>query len=104
MMRWLWIPAALGLDLVLGDPQFGWHPVRLVGNLAAWGEQVLRRIGSSRRHGALGWISVVGLTVACAAGLLAAAQRIGPVYGITMSVLLVYVTIAPRDLARHASR
>lgn len=104
MTHWLCLPAALGLDLLLGDPQCDWHPVRLIGKLAAWGEQTMRRKGSSQIHGTLGWVLVVGTTLACTAGLLAAAQRIGTLCESVVSALLIYITIAPRDLAQHASR
>ncbi|HKP96823.1 MAG TPA: hypothetical protein VJ385_13780, partial [Fibrobacteria bacterium] len=48
-------PVFLGLcllpDVVLGDPQYGWHPVRVTGRVLAAGEAALRRTGLDGRFG-----------------------------------------------------
>jgi adenosylcobinamide-phosphate synthase len=43
----LWI--GFTLDLILGDPYFLWHPIRLIGKLITFSEKILRRLfpGSS---------------------------------------------------------
>ncbi|MBL7035505.1 MAG: cobalamin biosynthesis protein CobD [SAR324 cluster bacterium] len=43
----------LGLDLLLGDPVYGWHPVRLLGNLLSYYESKLRSRGFDGKFGGL---------------------------------------------------
>ncbi|HEY5958643.1 MAG TPA: cobalamin biosynthesis protein, partial [Polyangiaceae bacterium] len=104
MTSWLCLPLAAALDWAFGDPQFAWHPVRLIGGFTVRVERAVRRRGSSRLHGCLAWTLVVGMAVVCASALLAAARRVHPAAELVVSATLVYFTIAPRDLARHAHR
>ena len=41
------------LDLIFGDPYFLWHPIRLIGNLIAFAEKILRRIFPATKRGEL---------------------------------------------------
>lgn len=102
--RLLILPLALLLDTVLGDPHTAAHPVRLFGALAAQLEALTRRV-TSRAFiaGAVTWVFVVGCAVLVSTVLLLAANRVGPIVSVGMAAVLVYVTIAPRDLAVHAA-
>ena len=119
---------ALLVDALLGDPETPLHPVRLMGRLAAAVEGFARRFaaGAGPREkaglvarGALAWACVVGVSAGAAALLLWLARLGGAALGGAFgeaagpgarigegiaSVFLVYVSIAPRDLARHAQR
>ncbi|TFG78532.1 MAG: cobalamin biosynthesis protein CobD, partial [Spirochaetales bacterium] len=114
---------ALVLDAVAGDPSVRWHPVRLLGRLAAWMEIRTRRFfratkvlrgGSYPGHhgrdpvivaaGAITWMAVAlcaSLTALC---LTAAAGFLHPALGIVTESLVIWVSIAPSDLATHANR
>jgi adenosylcobinamide-phosphate synthase len=97
------ILAAFGLDLLLGDPRWLPHPVKLMGRFALWLESPLRRrITNARMAG----IAAVGLVVACAGLITWAAIRCAafahPAAGEAVSVLLLYTTFAARDLLRHS--
>ncbi len=98
----LHLALALGLDAALGDPRWTWHPVRLIGRLAATVERAIRQKGSSRAWGALGWLLVVSAASLVALGMVVAARSIHPACEAVVSVMLIYSAIAPRDLARHA--
>ncbi len=41
------------LDLLFGDPYFLWHPIRLIGNIIAFTEKILRRIFPVTKRGEL---------------------------------------------------
>ncbi len=128
----LLIPAALVLDALLGDPPRFPHPTRAMGALAQGVERALRggdfarerpsACGSPRRDllaGALGWLLVVGASIAAALLLMEAASALGGLAArwaglnaalwseaarAAAAVYLVYSAIAPRDLAAHALR
>ncbi|WP_417916478.1 adenosylcobinamide-phosphate synthase CbiB [Candidatus Electronema sp. JC] len=95
--------AACLLDLLFGDPRWLPHPVRLIGWFAARMEQFTRRLPISE------WSSG-GLTVAlvllatgcaCAAPLLAAAH-FSRLALLVCAALLLWTTLAARDLISHA--
>jgi len=107
-VSWSWgseyqIAAALFLDLLLGDPQWLTHPVRLIGRFAAWLETPLRR---RFRHAGTAGIAAA-LSVLSAAGVLTClvmrgAAYIHPLLGDIISILILYTCFAARDLAGHA--
>lgn len=115
------LAAALGLalDAAVGDPAFAWHPVRLIGRLAARAEAVARRrvapgagpcVPGERRDrrlvaaGALAWAAVMAASTAAAILLERAAAAAHPALGLAAGALIVWASVAPRDLARHARR
>lgn len=53
--KMIWIPLVVGyvLDLLLGDPRWLPHPIRLFGNMIAWGEQRWNKGGNRLLKGAL---------------------------------------------------
>lgn len=148
------ISGALLLDAVIGDPAWRWHPVRLIGSLAAKAEALARArpgqasatgvvsapglIGSvgnggtpdsgsaaaapdastadaanpvtrsaawpERVAGLAVWVAVALASVISAITVSSLARRVHPWAGIAVDVLLVWASIAPTDLARHARR
>lgn len=104
MLSWAWpVAAAFLLDLAFGDPRWLPHPVRAMGWLAARLEEPLRRSGLPLRlAGILMVLLVVGLSTAVAFVLVAGAGMIHPLAGAVVSTLLLYTTMATRDLGDHA--
>jgi adenosylcobinamide-phosphate synthase len=99
----LQVLVALALDLLLGDPRWLPHPVKLIGALAARLEPPLRRgLRSARLAGVATVIIVLATTGLVAAGLVYGAARVHPVAGDIVSILLLYSTLAARDLMRHS--
>ncbi len=97
------ILAAIGLDLLWGDPRRLPHPVKGMGWLALTLEAPLRRrIANPRLAGSVAVMVVVAATAAAAALLLAAAFRLHPWAGDALSILLLSTCFAGRDLAKHA--
>jgi adenosylcobinamide-phosphate synthase len=90
------------LDLILGDPQWFPHPVRLMGKLIAGLEEFFRNLGSSPSW--LKFSGVLLVLMVCGGAFLVTAFLIhwaGNLYwaaGLVFSVFLAYTTLATRDL------
>jgi adenosylcobinamide-phosphate synthase len=98
----LTIVFAYVLDLILGDPQWFPHPVRLMGKLISALQGLLRKVGSSPS-----WLRFAGVLLAaipCGAAYLVAtllihwATTLSWMAGMVCSALLAYTTLAARDL------
>ncbi|MEI8140275.1 MAG: adenosylcobinamide-phosphate synthase CbiB [bacterium] len=99
----LHILAAVGLDLMIGDPRWLPHPVRGIGWLAQRLEAPLRRLLKNEyAAGVLVVLLVVGSTAFAVWGLIHGAMLLHPVASDIVSILAIYTAIAPRDLARHS--
>ena len=97
------IIAAFALDLLLGDPRWLPHPVKLIGRFAATLEAPLRRhIPNVRVAGIAAAAIVLVLTGLIAFALVRCAAALHPVAGDVVSILLLYTAFAARDLAQHA--
>ena len=97
------IAIALLLDLSFGDPRWLPHPVRFIGRLIAALEEPARRaIPDARLAGSLMALAVI-LTAALATGaMIGVAGWVHPRLGDAVSILLLYTTLAARDLANHS--
>ncbi len=95
--------AASLLDLLIGDPRWFPHPVRLIGWLAARMEIVTRRLPMPARHsgGLTVLLVLLATSGACAALLLLLAMLPQPLF-FAGTAFLLCTTIAARDLLNHA--
>lgn len=93
------------LDLAFGDPQWHWHPVRLIGRLI---ERLERRLNTGSVNklfaGAILVVLAVGLTVSCVWVILSLAGLIHPVLYLVISTLLIYFALSTKDLAVEVSK
>lgn len=98
------IAIALLLDLAFGDPRWLPHPVRFIGRLIAALEEPARRaIPDARLAGSLMALAVI-LTAALATGaMIGVAGWVHPRLGDAVSILILYTTLAARDLANHSN-
>jgi adenosylcobinamide-phosphate synthase len=95
--------AAIGLDLLWGDPRCLPHPVKGMGRLALALEiPMRRRIANPRLAGMVTAAIVVAVSAGLASLLLALAYRLHPWAGDTLSILLLSTCLATQDLATHA--
>ena len=99
--------AAVGLgyliDLLIGDPHWLYHPIRIVGNLISLLKKWLRALFPKTEKGELtaGVFLVIltsGLTTAAAAGILYAGYLIHPAVKFGLEVLMCYQLLATRAL------
>lgn len=96
------ILAAL-LDQLWGDPRWLPHPVRLIGSLGATLENFFRKTGLPlKAAGILTLFLMLAISGGAVLLLLHSAQRLHPLAGTAVSILILYTTIAARDLARHS--
>jgi adenosylcobinamide-phosphate synthase len=102
----LGLAIAYAADLVLGDPQWRWHPVRLMGRLIAAGERAVRSFPISRAGEKAGGVvlcaGVVLLVYGAAWMVLAASFRAHQYLGFFASVALAYFTLSARALGDAA--
>lgn len=94
----------LMLDLLIGDPHFRLHPVRLIGAAITAAERVLRRPAVSpaaqRVAGMVAVLLVVGGTMAIGGCLL---WLLVDHIGVMLPALLVWAAVAVRDLLRESN-
>ncbi len=91
------------LDLLLGDPHWLYHPIRLVGHLITGLETVLRRIFPGTESGELvagGCLLVLtaGITSASAWGLLFLAGLVHPYVRFALETVMCYQLLATKSL------
>jgi adenosylcobinamide-phosphate synthase len=100
------LAVAYAADLVLGDPQWRLHPVRLMGSLIAAGERAVRSFPVSRIGEKAGGVvlcaGVVFLVYGAAWMVLAASFRAHSYLGFFASVALAYFTLSARALGDAA--
>ena len=49
----LFIFLCLSIDILIGDPQYAWHPIRMMGKVSIRAEHYLRRMGLNGRTGGI---------------------------------------------------
>jgi adenosylcobinamide-phosphate synthase len=97
------IIAALALDLLIGDPRWFPHPVKLIGRFAVLLEKPLRKFFQSPRiAGVTAVISVLVVTGLVTFAIIMAAGLLHPLVADAVSIILLYTTFAAKDLIRHS--
>src|SRR3989338_8913858 len=95
------------LDLIFGDPQWHWHPVRVIGRLTDKLEKKLNTDKISRNKifsGTVLVILIIGLTVFSVWFALKLAKLIHPFLYHTLFVLLIYFALSIRSLGEEAKK
>ncbi|MFH0940185.1 MAG: adenosylcobinamide-phosphate synthase CbiB [Planctomycetota bacterium] len=94
---------AFGLDLLLGDPVWLPHPVKIIGRCALRLETPCRKlIPNAWLAGIIVWMIIVGCVGGIAWAIIVGAEHWHPIAADVISILLLYTTIAAHDLARHS--
>jgi len=95
------------LDLVAGDPQWMPHPVRWIGRLISWAENLLYREDAAPLGkllcGAALWLLVVVATAGAASVLMTVSRLICQGIADAVVIWMAYTTIATRSLHRESS-
>lgn len=95
--------AAIGLDLIVGDPKWFPHPVRIIGSICNIFEHAFRMICPSESiAGLVTVISVLFISTAGTAFSLAVLHQISPFIALAFAIFLLYTTVAIRDLLKHS--
>ncbi len=102
-LAWLVLPAAVSLDLLLGDPQ-GWpHPVRWMGRAIEWMEPVCRK--RWRDEYFAGTVFAVGLILAAwltAVAVVRILTGLHPLLGSLAEMVMIYYSLSVRSLGDAA--
>jgi adenosylcobinamide-phosphate synthase len=99
------LAAAVAFDLVLGDPPYPAHPVRLIGWALSSMERGLRYIGADGYRGGVAlFVGLGALSVAAYCGLVVGVAAWLPPAAWALHVFFLYSFIALGDLLHHASR
>lgn len=94
---------AIILDWMIGDPRNVAHPVRLIGSLASFTENVARRfISSPRTAGIATVIFMIAVVYFFVSAIIDSAWGISSYFGFLVSSVIIYTGIATRDLYDHA--
>ncbi|MFW6081054.1 MAG: adenosylcobinamide-phosphate synthase CbiB [Desulfosalsimonas sp.] len=105
LSAWYVIPAALSLDLLLGDPSWLPHPVRLMGLAAERAEAFFRRIVKNPFTAGLAFAAVLVCGAYLAAVCLVhAAGLIHPAAGTVCEIILLYTCLSARCLYTEAKK
>ena len=100
-LKWQILIAVL-LDLLLGDPPWLPHPVRLMGRMSGAMETVTRRwIRWPRSAGVVTALFVILTSGAAACAVLMLSRLVHPLLGDVVAIVLIYTTIAAKDLTVH---
>jgi len=92
------------LDVLFGDPHWYPHPVRVIGKVCSWGEKITREITQNQYFAGLLTVFIVLLcTGICVYFALFAGYSLSYTFGNIIAVVLLYTTIAGRDLLRHSN-
>lgn len=97
------LAVAVSLDLLIGDPVYPLHPVRLIGRTLTWFEEKLRSAGLNGYGGGIALFLV--LTAIWAGGTSALVVLLwawSSIPGALLHVFVVYSLLALHDLVRHA--
>ncbi|MCK4417441.1 MAG: cobalamin biosynthesis protein CobD [Candidatus Latescibacteria bacterium] len=96
---------AYALDLLLGDPHWFPHPVRFIGWLVTRFEQILRRsLLSEKIAGAVLTVIIVGGTWWVSTVLVRLVKATSPLAGVSLSVVLLWTTLATRSMYTESNR
>lgn len=99
------LAVAVVLDLMLGDPVYAWHPIRLVGATLSFFERTLRAAGADGYGGGMGlFVALAVVWVGGLAVLVVLSARLHPWAGWAVHVFLLYSLIALGDLLHHVRR
>jgi len=93
------------LDLLLGDPRYRFHPIRLIGRCIALFTRILRRAGLDGRWGGVVLVMIVEfifLTAFLAPSLVF--HRIHILLGLGFDLFICYSCLALKDLFIHTDR
>ncbi len=107
MKRYLLLPAAYLVDQLAGDPEWFPHPVRLMGQVVARGETIVRRHGQTAAFefisGAALTLTVIGSTYGLTFAILRLVRRHSAHLGDATELLLAWTCLAARNLNDEAT-
>jgi adenosylcobinamide-phosphate synthase len=97
------LAGAVLLDLMIGDPVYPAHPIRLMGGTLTWLESRLRKMGADGYGGGISLFFLLSVIwVGGSSTLSFALQKWNHIAGFVFQLFLTYSCLALHDLLRHA--
>ncbi len=99
--------SGIAADLIIPDPHFGSHPIRLIGNLIHTLEKVLYRPGTGKElmiRGAVLSVITVTVTGTVTALITICSYRFGTLVGVVAEAVLTYFILAAGSLRYEAMK
>ena len=107
ILRWppSLILLAFILDLLVGDPVYQWHPIRLMGHLLSTYERLLRHLGfDGYGGGVVLFVLLAGSSLGVVMGIHTLLAQLHPGLAWLWDVYIAWSTIALGDLGKHGRR
>lgn len=95
------------LDMIFGDPQWSFHPIRLIGNLISFWDKKLRKNQQEAAMKRAGVLLVLLVTVPCTVvplGLLILCQMIHPFLRYVVESIMCYFLFAAKSLKKESMK
>lgn len=88
------------LDLIIGDPQNPYHPIRIIGSFCKIVERVFRAVfkNSLKIAGGLTWFTVVSVVYLLSLLIVKLSFALNNLFGIVVSGIIIYFCIATKSL------
>ena len=97
------LAGAVVLDLLIGDPVYALHPIRLMGRTLSWLENGLRKLGADGHGGGITLFFLLSIIwVGGTSAVLFGLQKWNRIASYIFHVFLAYSCLALHDLVRHA--
>jgi adenosylcobinamide-phosphate synthase len=99
----LLLGGAVVLDLLIGDPVYRAHPIRLMGNTLTWFENSLRKLGADGYGGGIVLFLLLSIVwVGGSGAILFGLQKWNNLAAYIFHLFLAYSCLALHDLLRHS--
>ena len=99
------LAVGVAADVVIGDPVYAWHPVRLIGRCLSWLEARLRSAGlDGYGGGILLFVLLTALTLSAAIIIIWGATAVSSTLALLLHAFFVYSFLALGDLVQHVWR
>jgi adenosylcobinamide-phosphate synthase len=99
----LLLSGAVVLDLLIGDPVYRAHPIRLMGNILTWFETCLRKLGANGYGGGIALFLLLSIVwVGGSGAVLFGLQKWNNPAALVFHLFLTYSCLALHDLLRHS--
>jgi adenosylcobinamide-phosphate synthase len=106
MLSPLGLALAFFLDLIAGDPQWSFHPIRIIGKLISFFERWLKTYFQNRinakKIGILLCLCMIFMVYGATYSIVHAAYHLNSYFGLLVNVLIVYFTISIKSLGEAA--
>ncbi len=97
------------LDLILGDPQYAFHPIRFIGKLIEWSEKITRKLFKKTEKGqiwagALTVVIVTSITFSVVFAFIYFSYKLNIFFGFAVESVVCYFALATKSLKTESMK